>query len=162
MVLRERIVEVGRTDYKPINDPTIMTKQILSIEQMRHLQELGLDTSNASWYRPDADTEYFEVLNNAMPTGGLVGNEDYIPAYTLQDILNILPSEIKSTSGNRLWLCIDMAEQWIYYYCEYAERKTPVRIFDFRDDKPLIDAAYTVLIWCIRKGYVKTGKEARP
>ena len=72
------------------------SKQILSIEQMQHLQELGLDTTNASacWYKPDYDTEYFEMFGS-FKKEELISGEESIPSYTLQDVLDALPIEIK-------------------------------------------------------------------
>ena len=53
-----------------------MSKQCLDVRQMQHLQELGLDTSNASMYW----LSYNYVICNA---------------YTLQDVLDALPKSLE-------------------------------------------------------------------
>ena len=44
------------------------SKQVLSVEQMKHLQELGLSTSDGSmcfeWNESDADKERIDYLNS--------------------------------------------------------------------------------------------------
>lgn len=133
-----------------------MSKQVLDIEQMKHLQELGIDTSNASavWYKPDGDTEYFHVFDIAMPgKEELLGNEDCIPSYTLQDILDLLPI---SVNWNRLFITFDSCGTTIQYAVD--EYSKPIAFFR---SEQMIDAAYEMLCWCIGNGHVKTGKEGR-
>lgn len=147
-----------------------MTKQVLSIEQMLHLQKLGIEPQETLLYwarevatEPRAANHYGKwilVKGKGRATIGLT-HWEYVPAYTLQDILDILPSEIVYLHTRR-FLCIDIVEQYICYYTDTCDGKLPVRIFDFRNGKPLIDAAYTALIWCIRKGFINPRKEARP
>ena len=72
------------------------SKQVLSVEQMKHLQELGLDTSdgsmcwcyalsykNAKW-----ELEIYEDVINQKRESAFW---EIIPTYTLQDILDKLP-----------------------------------------------------------------------
>lgn len=80
------------------------TEQVLSIEQMKHLQELGLDTSDASiyWARVSHGSriydkskgKWFMSLQKEFQTCGFTSYET-LPAYTLQDILNKLPESIQ-------------------------------------------------------------------
>lgn len=68
------------------------SKQVLSVEQMEHLQELGLDTSDGSmcfeWN--DSDSDNMVVTSPDADT-----NYDYYhETYTLQDILDKLPRYI--------------------------------------------------------------------
>ena len=71
------------------------SKQVLSIEQMNHLQELGLDTSDASmcWCRAISyksatwELEIYEyVINQKLDSNFW----ETTPTYTLQDILDKL------------------------------------------------------------------------
>lgn len=55
-----------------------MSKHLLSIEKMRHLKELGVDDSSASMYWKDDE-----------------GNVEDVPAFTLHDLLNMLPKSIE-------------------------------------------------------------------
>lgn len=69
------------------------TEQVLSIEQMKHLQELGLDTSDASMYwkrvshgiRIDDKSKgkWFLSLQKEFQTCGFMSYET-LPAYTFQ------------------------------------------------------------------------------
>lgn len=79
------------------------SKQVLSIEQMKHLQELGLDTSDASIYwarvshgsRIDDKSKgvWFLSLHKEFQTCGFMSYE-ILPTYTLQDIIQKLPPSI--------------------------------------------------------------------
>lgn len=124
-------------------------KQVLSIEQMKHLEDLGLDTSDGSmcfeWNEsdpdimivtsPDADTDY-----------------DYCrKTYTLQDILDKLPCFI----GKEVLTIQKLADSYTCLYMEPYSRS----IIKITESKESIDAAYEMLCWCIENEYVKVGKE---
>ena len=154
-----------------------MTIQTLSIEQMQHLQELGLDTSNASmcYYKKESwESCYFLIPSDTISEkGGLIYCYDYlsdkeyilsevIPAYTLQDVLNLLPTEIKPNE-QRFWLRIDLSDECLYYYYDdhnLVECRKKVIGYDGVDG--LIDAAYSLLCWAIENGYVETNKTNEP
>ena len=130
-------------------------KQILDVQQMQHLQEMGLDTSNASasWYKPDMDTKYMAMFGH-LKQEELMGNEESIPAYTLQDVLDVLPIEIKY-KDKRCWLCIELADEMIGYYYENARFEHRWVYYEVvMIDESLIDAAYRLLIWVIENGYI--------
>ena len=87
------------------------SKQILSVEQMKHLQELGLDTSdgsmcwcyalsykNAKW-----ELEIYEDVINQKRDSAFW---EIIPTYTLQDILDKLPTLI-IISSDFYKICIE-------------------------------------------------------
>lgn len=141
-----------------------MGKQVLDIEQMKHLQELGLDTSNASayWYRiiqnkgngnikVISDWKLAISLNIAYCTGHTL---ESIPAFTLQDIWDLLPKSTKygqlqirfceypnGNYGNEV-VYDSMAHNGVTFFCENV-----------------IDSAYEMLCLCIKEGFVKTNKE---
>ncbi len=123
--------------------------QVLSIEQMKHLKELGLDTSDASmcfeWNESDSDNMVVTSLDADT-------NYDYYrTTYTLQDILDKLPCFI----GKEVLTIKKFADS---YTCLYVESYTR-SIGNITEGKELIDAAYEMLCWCIEYGYVKVGKE---
>ena len=66
-------------------------EQVLSREQMKHLQELGVDTSDASlaWYMsPNANQWKIKVKNNFSHELLLrLSPERYIPTYTIGDLI---------------------------------------------------------------------------
>lgn len=135
-------------------------KQALSIEQMKHLKELGLDTSDASMYwarvshgsRVDDKSKgkWFLSLYKEFQTCGFISYES-IPTYTLQNILDKLPCFI----GNEVLTMQKLADS---YTCLYIEPYTRSMI-NITESKEPIDAAYDMLCWCIENGYVKIGKE---
>lgn len=132
-------------------------KQVLSVEQMKHLQELGLDTSDASmhWqFLPTADS----IINGADEIEkepclfvSQPNMEHEYPTYTLQDILDKLPCFI----GNQVLTIQKLADS---YSCLYIEPYTRSMI-KITESKEPIDAAYDMLCWCIENGYVKVGEE---
>lgn len=146
-----------------------MTIQTLSIEQMQHLQELGLDTSNASmcYYKKEGwESCYFLILSDTIKEkGGLMYCYDYlsdkeyilsevVPAYTLQDVLDLLPKQIgvEYTYG----LCI--FPKYISY-TQFIGGEINDNLFAVPINGSLIDAAYFMLCWTIEGGYIETNKK---
>lgn len=133
-----------------------MSKQVLSIEQMQHLKEMGLKLkpSLVHYYKInniDSGKWYLSVttgdISHDSPT------YSYIPAFTLQDILKLLPYKIvasylnigkKSFSGD------------VLFYIEYSNLGG-YAISHFRSES-FLDAAYEMLCWCIENGHVETDK----
>ena len=133
------------------------SKQVLDIQQMQHLQNLGLDTSNASmcWVKDTEGNQHLSVHDEYCYEANFMNP---VPAYTLQDVLDALPIEIKY-KDKRCWLCIDLADEWVGYYYEniyFAQKYVYYEIV--KVDESLIDAAYKLLCWCIEDGYVETNK----
>lgn len=129
--------------------------QVLSIEQMKHLKELGLDTSDGSmcfeWNESDSDNMVVTSLDADT-------NYDYCrTTYTLQDILGKLPVYL-NYFGTKYKLHIEpnFAGAWFISYqigiCEP---------FVFKLSENLLDAAYDMLCWCIENGYVKVVMEEK-
>lgn len=131
-----------------------MNGQVLSIEQMQHLKELGLDTSKASmcWCTFNGDTtlsvhdEYCYESASLHP----------VPVFTLQDILELLPKEIYR----------DGCTWYAYLYIDFEKYRVVYGNTD-RDGLEVyheeivsyewIDAAYNMLVWVIENGFF--GKE---
>ena len=124
-------------------------KQVLSIEQILYLKELGLDTSDGSmcfeWNQSDSDNMVVTSLDADT-------NYDHSrKTYTLQDILDKLPCFI----GKEVLTIQKLADSYTCLYMEPYSRS----IIKITESKELIDAAYEMLCWCIENGYVKVGKE---
>ena len=135
------------------------TEQVLSIEQMKHLQELGLDTSDASiyWARVSHGSriydkskgEWFMSLHKEFQTCGFISYET-LPAYTLQDILDKLPESVQVYD---LYI-LKKVGLWRLKYVDVTNNRT-VHL----EKKPrLIDAAYQMLCWVIENGHLETNK----
>ena len=144
-----------------------MSKQCLDVQQMQHLQELGLDTSNASMLYCDLyDEEYilveskhrFDKEENAILLEGVRISVIYCkkvtPVYTLQDVLDALPKMIYPFPvykiGIELWICSGK----IFY----ANMFNSEDVLKVRYNNELIDAAYELLVWCIENKFVETNK----
>jgi len=140
-----------------------MNKQVaLSIEQMKHLESLGLDTSDASMtyhqytisnngeLTTDYDLisfSYNDCINNIADKSVL------FPAYTLQDILNKLPEKIIRAD--------DLTEEYVWKLeldcISYYNDLTFNHIKVCRHES-LLDSAFKMLLWCIENNYIKTNK----
>ena len=134
------------------------SKQVLDVQQMQHLQELGLKLDYNTLYRyvKFEDTDWllkpFSDLN-------IIGIScKYIPAYTLQDVLDMLPKEI-NYKDKSCWPCIELTDEFVGYYYEdiYFAHKYVHREF-IKIDESLIDASYRLLCWAIDHGFVETNK----
>ena len=142
-------------------------KQTLTPEQMLHLQELGLEMKETMLYwcrihdsRPRAATNNgkWTLCKGKNQPCVAIQHWEYIPAYTLQDVLDILPTEIKPAE-RRFWLRIDLSDECLYYYyddCNLVEHRKKVIGYDGIDE--LIDAAYSMLCWAIEHKLVDTNK----
>ena len=138
-------------------------KQVLDVQQMQHLQELGLELKETMLYwarcvdnNPRAATHYGKwvlIKGNNAQTVGLM-HWEFIPAYTLQDVLDALPDFIGEYCP-----IIDMSFGIIRYNDLKRNDNSILKEICFNDeDKYLIDAAYELLVWCIENGYVKRTK----
>lgn len=131
------------------------SKQVLSIEQMKHLQELGLDTSDASmcWCRAIShksvtwELEIYEyVINQKLDSNFW----ETTPTYTLQDIMQKLPPSI-----NICMLHIyKAADLWYFVYMDSYTRT----ILSTKYSPDIMNAAYQMLCWVIENGHLETNK----
>ena len=144
-----------------------MSKQVLDVQQMQHLQELGLHLKETMLYwarcvdnNPRAATHYGKwvlIKGNNAQTVSLM-HWEFIPAYTLQDVLDALPKEIMY-ENKRCWASIDLEDGFIGYYYENYSLYYKWAYFEaVMKDESIIDAAYELLVWCIENCYVETNK----
>lgn len=126
------------------------TKQVLSVEQMKHLQELGLDTSDGSMCWCYALSYKEDVINQKRDSAFW----EIIPTYTLQDILDKMPRYI-NVFCITYKLCVEplFAGPWAISYQRGISEP-----FIFKVAGNLLDAAYEMLCWCIENGYIKTNQ----
>ena len=120
------------------------SKQVLSIEQMKHLQELGLDTADAIINGTD-EIEEEPCLFVSQPNM----KHEY-PAYTLQDILDKLPKRIE-TEDYEFELYIYYHENGVSVFYDDGD----ITQLAFFSKPTLLESAYEMLCWCIENGYVK-------
>lgn len=121
-----------------------MSKQVLDIEQMKHLQELGLDTSKASMcYVVDDSKAYKPILCVSGNESEYLDAISYsVPAFTLQDIIDFFPVNIDG-------YVLSIGKKGVVYN-RYEDLETKVG----KGDRELIDAAYKMLCWCIENKHI--------
>lgn len=136
-----------------------MKNQVLTIEQMQHLEELGVDTSKASMaFIKLPNTENFEeypVSNNERIFEYIVAIK-YVPTFTLQDVLELL-TNVRYNSVGFPVLIFDYV--FSFKYWQTTLRNPSGFLFpDCKNGNP-IEAAYQALVWCAENDYLKGGKD---
>ena len=134
-----------------------MTKQVLDVQQMQHLQELGLELKKDTilvWARFMLGKTPISDWEIAHTCSILTNNSQTIPAYTLQDVLDALPVTI--LHDKRIYeLDINMCNERIEYVKTSVDDVLVGLCFT---QIPLIDAAYSMLCWAIDNKFVETNK----
>lgn len=130
-----------------------MRDQVLSIERMQHLKELGVDTSKASifWCTTGPyEWDTFLILTNKVEC------LDLIPAFTLQDMLEMMPCKLFcDETGYAANLQPILLSQTCYltftkhdtgkYEIAYISRKQ--EYLHYINGKTILEAAYNMLCW---------------
>ena len=133
-----------------------MEQQVLTNEQMKELEALGIDTSNASmcWY-PDNDPDFpnnpIYMLTCIENIGD--GYKGRIPTFTLQDILGMLPMSIKLKDNKYAKLVFDKWGRLEYVLTEYGEVTGALHYVD-HTITTLLDSAFEMLKWCKQNEYI--------
>lgn len=135
------------------------SKLVLSVEQMKYLRELGLDTSDATFtwvLYPNS------IKGDVIPTLEMWRWEQIkdeqkkvcVPAFTLQDIIELLPRSIQPNPDEGTYYLN------LYYYdlswvVDYLNNEGDGSYVATTSDDSFIEAAYEMLCWCIENGYIK-------
>ena len=133
-------------------------EQVLSIEQMKYLQELGVDTSDASMFWVRAKRITGEQKNNCIDNDmgkwrlslskGIVlpaaWAVESVPTYTIGDLIEKLPKHIDSWNDNRI--VIEGDEDVDYWYAVYKNRYEDAET-EYFDSENLLTALYNLLCW---------------
>ena len=109
--------------------------KVLSIEQMSKLKELGVDVTPKAgciMYSSVGGDDYKLMYGQSVC-------EDDIKAFTLQNVIELLPIENIDIRRN-------CHERWVMSYKDEITFKSEF----------MIDAAYLMLIWVIENNYLKT------
>ena len=128
-----------------------MSKQVLSIEQMQHLQEMGLKLKETMlyWvvYEFGHENNFVTTKEDAMEV--IDESCGMLPAYTLQDVLDALPKSLE-IGKSKYEISIYMIEgKWAVDY--YSETDADIQSLECEN---LIDAVYSRLCWAIENGYI--------
>ncbi len=149
-----------------------MSKQCLNVQQMQHLQELGLELKETMLYwarcvdnNPRAATHYGKwvlIKGNNAQTVGLM-HWEFIPAYTLQDVLDVLPLNVEiplhpERGKYELRIKRMVFDEGRVMYSVVYEKEDYIDWIVLYSDEVLIDAAYEMLCWAIENKFVETNK----
>ena len=118
----------------------IMKTQLNASESAK-LIELGVSPERASEIKVEVEE----------PSGGcpnIYCSDVKRPIFTLADILDILPKEIEDYH-----LSIESFKET--HYTTYIRDNYDDYLIPHKDAPELIDALYSLLLWCLEKGYVK-------
>ena len=133
-----------------------MNDQVLTIEQMLKLQELGVNISkgNLLWCYPPNDSEKAELSLNTDVKALKVLEEyfgktsDHLHTFTVMDLINLLPEEI----DNNYMLSINIHGGTVSYF-KYDYDDIIVRHQTCADR--IIDALYEMVLLLIKKQIFK-------
>ena len=115
--------------------------KVLSIEQMSKLKELGVDVKpkgTCLMYTSDSSDNYYLKYGESTC-------EDDIKAFSLQDVIELLPYEIK---GFYLAIAKPNGLNNILYISDWI-------LYNTKCDS-ILQAAYEMLLWVVENGYLKT------
>ena len=137
-----------------------MSKQCLYVQQMQHLQELGLEldyNTMLSWIVDERGKDKPLLCISSEAVDYVDFSHYCLPAYTLQDVLDALPKDI-SKDGCTWYasLYIDFENNRIAY--GNTDRYGFEIYHEIMIEKDLIDAAYSMLCWAIENKFVETNK----
>lgn len=156
-----------------------MKNKVLSIAQMRHLRDLGVETNNASmviiytdsdgcvmdWdevqeeYTHPEPMEIFRDLYDADSSYYDHSYREDCGVFTLQDILEILPEYIpindEQSYDNEAELFINRKScRYVYADCEGHNLYTA----NEGHYNNVLESAYNLLCWCAENGYLNNQK----
>ena len=117
-------------------------EQVLSREQMKHLQELGVDTSDASMcWVADNEWESEEDWHVTIPNNFLMPYNT-IPTYTIGDLIEKLPKNIDGSN-----LLIEFCASDLGYGDWDCGELYDINARQKFNDKSLKEALYDLLCW---------------
>ncbi len=121
-------------------------EQVLSREQMKHLQELGVDTSDATlaWFMsPNTNQWKIKVKDNfAHELLRRISPKRYIPTYTIGNLIEKLPKNIDGSC-----LLIDFCASDLGYGDWDCGELYGINAQQKFNDKSLKEALYDLLCW---------------
>ena len=118
-------------------------EQVLSIEQMKHLQELGVDTSDASmcWVAGEDTSTDEEEWNLIIPNNFLMPYN--IPTYTIGDLIEKLPKHFYIKEAQISMVAINGSGAFQVWYDKVPK--------SCKSDGTIKNALYKLLCWVAEK-----------
>lgn len=145
-----------------------MNEQVLTIEQMQYLKDLGVDTSKGSmyWHKTTntstgkVENDWYVDINPTvdLPQLTLISRKlETVQTFTLQNVIDLLPKQICPNVTYSLF--VDYQEMRVAYcFADKYGMSWLEPTFSFLY-QPLLTAAYKMLVWCIKNNYVTTNNE---
>lgn len=131
-----------------------MKNQVLSVEQMKHLQKLGVDTSKAkmSWY---AIYETLPNWYNELNIRDDVFDKNYpsVPTFTLQDILEMIPKTILFKEEVYHFEMLKGNERYTIGYSRVND-DNDLESYIVITESNILTCAYETLCWLVRNKYI--------
>ena len=127
--------------------------KLLSIEQMNKLKELGIDVTpkeECIMYSSVGSDDYKLMYGQSVC-------EDDMKAFTLQDVIELLPKQIINCNEIYLLKIILISNE--VSYVQFNSQvcaditKYPLRV---KKSNSLINSLFEMLIWVIENGHLKT------
>ena len=136
-------------------------EQVLTIEQMNHIKELGVEVEDTALalvgrlkyeFSVNPHTLFEVEINKGdnYPYNGIVN--EFIPTLNLQEILELLPEEIRF-EDQRAFLILDKEDRQISYTAEDYGGNLNIDCIFF-ENKSLLQASYNMLCWCAENEYL--------
>lgn len=129
-----------------------MLSNVLSIEEMKRIEKLGIKTDNASmfWTRRIFEDGheggwFLSIINMSEHLFSM--RFDVVPTFTLQNILDVLPFRIVSNT-------LSISKRDETYVVSYMNDYTHSFLESFENESAL-KAAYNMLCWCAHNGHIK-------
>ena len=134
-------------------------EQVLSREQMAHLKELGINTSDASmmWVccKGAQKERWYLQINNELSRG--VANvmnraaDFFVPTYTIGDLIEKLPKEIQH-NGIWYYLQISYLYRVVMYRNRYTEHEYDELLYSYIPGEDLLSSLFRILC-CVAENY---------
>ena len=125
--------------------------KVLSIEQINKLKELGIDVNPKGMclmYTSDSSDNYYLKYGESTC-------EDDVKAFTLQDIIELLPKQLPCDDFgfNCLLITPNLGlTGYVFHYTDNADGEIYKQIYS----EDILQSAYEMLIWVIENCYLKT------
>lgn len=139
-----------------------MNNQVLSIEQVNHLMNLGFNLNDAKlwWHRLRNSKDSKEIIVDWFVSDSiehnltLKGIVDIIPTYTLYDLIMKLPKSIDLKDGKALLKIITNinSDKYSVVYEPTTEKCVGIMI----SDENLLNAVYSMLVILINRKIIPT------
>lgn len=123
--------------------------KVLSLEQMHQLKELGVAVKPKGMclmYTSDSSDDYYLKYGESTC-------EDDVAAFSLQDLIELLPKSIIINSVKH-WIKISPNCLLTEFQIMYVDGDDSYAVM--KQDKSLLQSAYNMLIWVIENNYLKT------